>query len=98
MLPLIVSGAQLGAKQHLANFSWAFLIAVAGSYATATCAAAQPKDASCATCHLALGIQNLTKPAEDYKSDIHAAKGFGCAACHGGDPSIMGLEGMDRKK
>jgi len=53
---------------------------------------------NCATCHLALGIQNLTKPAEDYKFDIHAAKGFGCANCHGGDPSIMGLEGMDRKK
>jgi hypothetical protein len=53
---------------------------------------------SCATCHLALGVENLTKPAEDFKSDIHAAKGFGCAACHGGDPSIMGLEGMDRKK
>jgi hypothetical protein len=60
--------------------------------------AAQPGEDNCATCHLVLGISNLTKPAEDYKSDIHAAKGFGCAACHGGDPSIMGLEGMDRKK
>ena len=59
---------------------------------------AQSADDNCATCHLALGIANLTQPAEDYKSDIHAAKGFGCAACHGGDPSIMGLEGMDRKK
>ena len=53
---------------------------------------------NCATCHLALGIANLTKPAEDFKADIHAAKGFGCAACHGGDPSVMGLEGMDPKK
>ena len=60
--------------------------------------AAQTQDDSCATCHLALGIANLTKPAEDFKSDIHAAKGFGCASCHGGDPSVMGLEGMDRKK
>ena len=61
--------------------------------------AASPVESdNCATCHLALGIQNLTKPAEDYKFDIHAAKGFGCANCHGGDPSIMGLEGMDRKK
>lgn len=59
---------------------------------------AQEKSDSCATCHLALGIQNLTKPAEDFKSDIHAAKGFGCDACHGGDPSVMGLEAMDRKK
>jgi Cytochrome c3 len=60
--------------------------------------AAQPADDSCATCHLALGIEKLTKPAELYKADIHAAKGFGCVACHGGDASIMGLEAMDRKK
>ena len=60
--------------------------------------AAQPGDDSCATCHLALGIEKLTKPAELYKADIHAVKGFGCVACHGGDDSIMGLESMDRKK
>jgi len=59
---------------------------------------AQAKEDSCSICHLALGIQNLTKPAEDFKSDIHAAKGLGCDACHGGDPSVMGLEAMDRKK
>jgi hypothetical protein len=63
-----------------------------------THANAQAKDDSCATCHLALGVQNLTQPAENFKSDIHAAKGFGCTACHGGDPSIMGLEAMDKKK
>ena len=39
---------------------------------------AQAQEDSCATCHLALGIANLTKPAEDFKADIHAAKGFGC--------------------
>jgi len=58
----------------------------------------QTKDNTCATCHLALGIDNLTKPAELYKADIHAAKGFGCVECHGGDASVMGLESMDRKK
>ena len=68
------------------------------SLATVTVSNAQPADDNCATCHLALGITTLTKPAEDYKSDVHAAKGFGCAACHGGDPNIMGLEAMDRKK
>jgi nitrate/TMAO reductase-like tetraheme cytochrome c subunit len=61
-------------------------------------AASPIENDNCATCHLALGIENLTKPAEDYKTDIHAVKGFSCASCHGGDPSIMGLEGMDRKK
>ena len=75
----------------------AFLVTLI-SLATVTVANAQPADDNCATCHLALGITTLTKPAEDYKSDVHAAKGFGCAACHGGDPNIMGLEAMDRKK
>lgn len=68
------------------------------AFAVAWAAETKGLDDNCATCHLALGIANLTKPAEDYKSDIHVAKGFGCSACHGGDPTIMGLEGMDRKK
>jgi hypothetical protein len=59
---------------------------------------AQPANDQCAICHLAIGVEHLTKPAEDYKFDVHAAKGFGCADCHGGDPTIMGLEGMDPKK
>ena len=75
----------------------AFMVAMVG-FATVISSNAQAADDNCATCHLVLGVTHLTKPAEDYKSDIHAAKGFGCAACHGGDPSIMGLEGMDRKK
>lgn len=75
----------------------AFLVTLI-CFAMVTVANAQPADDNCATCHLALGIATLTKPAEDYKSDVHAAKGFGCAACHGGDPNIMGLEAMDRKK
>src|SRR5262245_8977057 len=61
-------------------------------------AAAQVETDTCATCHLALGVEKLTKPVELYKDDVHAAKGFGCSACHGGDPTIMGLESMDRKK
>ena len=73
-------------------------ILVTVNVVTGTVVHAQPADDNCATCHLALGIPNLTKPAEDYKTDIHAARNFGCASCHGGDPSIMGLEGMDRTK
>ena len=63
-----------------------------------TAAETKAQEDTCATCHLALGIENLTRPAELYKADVHAAKGFGCVACHGGDPTIMGLEAMDRKK
>src|SRR5574341_3203 len=58
----------------------------------------QPQSESCAVCHLAMGVEHLTKPAELYKADIHAAKGFGCVACHGGDGTIGGMESMDRKK
>ncbi|MDO8700353.1 MAG: cytochrome c3 family protein, partial [Deltaproteobacteria bacterium] len=58
----------------------------------------QPQADTCSTCHLALGVENLTKPAENYKQDIHAAKGFGCVVCHGGDATISGMEAMDRAK
>lgn len=82
---------RFGALSSLAILCWLFSGAGSDSWA-------QPKEDNCATCHLALGIPNLTKPAEDFAADIHAAKGFGCASCHGGDASVMGLEGMDRKK
>ena len=59
---------------------------------------AQPQGETCAVCHAALGVEQLTKPVELYKADIHAAKGFGCVACHGGDGTKMGLEAMDRAK
>src|SRR5574341_683880 len=57
----------------------------------------QPQSESCAVCHLAMGVEHLTKPAELYKADIHAAKGFGCVACHGGDGTIGGMEAMRRQ-
>jgi len=75
----------------------AFLVAAAMA-APVAAAAAQAQEDTCATCHLALGIEKLTKPAENYKADIHAAKGFGCVACHGGDATKMGLEAMDKAK
>ena len=74
------------------------LLIVAALAATAGNLGAQAQQDSCSTCHLALGVDNLTKPAENYKADIHAAKGFGCVACHGGDATKMGLEAMDKAK
>ena len=68
------------------------------SHVTAAVLNAQPQEESCAVCHGALGVEHLTKPVELYKADIHAAKGFGCVACHGGDGTKMGLEAMDRAK
>lgn len=41
---------------------------------------------SCLECHSMLE-DNLGAPAAAYQDDIHAQRGFGCAACHGGDPN-----------
>ena len=60
--------------------------------------AAQPQTDNCITCHLALGVENLTKPAETVQSRYSCGQRFHCVACHGGDANIMGLEAMDKKK
>jgi predicted CXXCH cytochrome family protein len=52
----------------------------------------------CAACHLEIGDDRLVKPAKDFPGDIHAAKGFGCVACHGGDGKADGMEAMDPGK
>jgi hypothetical protein len=59
---------------------------------------AQAQTDNCATCHLALGVEKLTKPVELYKTDVHSAKGFGCVACHGGDATKTGMDAMDKSK
>ncbi len=58
---------------------------------------AQAPEGSCAVCHRALGGR-LAAPVEKYAEDVHAAKGFGCVACHGGDARVSGLEAMDAAK
>jgi hypothetical protein len=49
----------------------------------------------CSECHRALGSEPLSGPVEQFATDIHAASGFGCVDCHGGDASIAGMGGMD---
>jgi predicted CXXCH cytochrome family protein len=61
-------------------------------------AAAPPAAESCATCHLEIGDERLAAPVKAFGRDIHAAKGFGCTACHGGDPKEAGMEAMDPAK
>jgi hypothetical protein len=61
-------------------------------------AAAQPPTEGCATCHREIGDERLTRPAREFAEDIHAAKGFGCVACHGGDPRSSDMDAMDPKK
>ena len=39
----------------------------------------------CVTCHAGL-VGRLATPAQDLSGDVHATRGFGCTACHGGNP------------
>ena len=81
--------------QRTASLLWCvFLGLLLGSWAVA----AEPPTESCSACHLALGDDRLTPPAEVFGEDIHAAKGFGCVPCHGGDGTAEGMEAMDPDK
>ena len=60
-------------------------------------AAAQQND-SCVICHLATGDERLMHPVKAFREDIHAARGFSCVSCHGGDPQEAGMEAMDPAK
>jgi predicted CXXCH cytochrome family protein len=56
-----------------------------------------PPDA-CVSCHEVLPVERLSAPVTAYRDDVHAGLGFGCADCHGGDPSAAGLASMDQAK
>jgi predicted CXXCH cytochrome family protein len=51
----------------------------------APAAPAPPADA-CLACHLELGDDVQTPPAQRFQDDVHRASGLTCASCHGGDP------------
>jgi hypothetical protein len=94
-----VNFLKAGAPSRWGNSLWLIpLLVCMALVANTALLNAQPQGETCAVCHGALGVDNLTKPVELYKADIHAAKGFGCVACHGGDGTKMGLEAMDRAK
>ncbi len=57
-----------------------------------------PEKGSCVTCHEILPDARLSDPVKAYTGDVHAAKGFGCVACHGGDPTVAGMAAMDPAK
>ena len=78
-----------------AGLAGAFLLALV---AWPGIAVAQAPNDSCVACHLETGDERLIAPAKAFEGDIHKAKGFGCVACHGGDPQVSGMEAMDRAK
>ncbi|HEV8613842.1 MAG TPA: cytochrome c3 family protein [Gemmatimonadales bacterium] len=62
-------------------------------------AASQPsRGGSCVACHELLPDSRLSDPAKNFPLDVHAAKGFDCVACHGGDASVTDVGAMDRAK
>jgi predicted CXXCH cytochrome family protein len=71
-----------------------WLVLILTGRAAAAQGAAAPETDNCRACHQALD-ERLAGPVTAYAADVHAARGFSCAACHGGDPSIAGFDGMD---
>jgi predicted CXXCH cytochrome family protein len=68
---------------------------ILGGLAAPPDAAAQMPEWSCVTCHSTFGDSPLGRPVQTYAEDVHAAKGFSCVACHGGDAEDPGLSAMD---
>jgi len=62
-------------------------VAALGLGAGSAAAQATAPPSGCVTCHLRLEDSALSAPAKAYQDDVHAAKGFGCVDCHGGDPT-----------
>ncbi|MFQ5847511.1 MAG: multiheme c-type cytochrome [Candidatus Methylomirabilales bacterium] len=76
----------LGSFALLASLAWPWPVA------------AKPPAESCVACHLEIGDDRLAAPAREFGTSVHAAKGFGCVSCHGGDPKEAGMEAMDPAK
>ena len=77
------------------NFFWA---GVVGVLLWAAPASSQQKIENCAACHQSLPDARLAEPAKQFSGDIHAVKGFGCVACHGGDGADSEMSAMNPAK
>jgi hypothetical protein len=87
IMALVVSARPVHGSAHGLPFS--------GQQTPARAPAAQD---NCAVCHRALNDQRLGTPAVLFANDVHREKGFGCAACHGGDPLREGVDAMDPRR
>ena len=79
------------------SIGFAAALIAAGVLSASRPAVGQVESDSCLTCHAAL-TGPLATPAQGFAEDVHAQAGFGCAACHGGDPTVAGLGAMDAEK
>jgi predicted CXXCH cytochrome family protein len=86
---------------HRRNFSWSLtvgFVALLLPAAGGTLAAQDEPVDNCVACHGALGDDRLSPPVELLASDVHGHAGFSCVACHGGDQTAEGFDGMDPAK
>lgn len=68
----------------------ALMVAAVGLAVASGVAGAQPARApavGCISCHQGLSDARLASPVALFREDVHQARGFTCAACHGGDPA-----------
>lgn len=89
--PIVAPAALIGAAWILGRRAGALLLAgacllSAGGEARA---AVPQQEESCVTCHRTLqeDAPELAAPVAGLEGDVHHARGLGCVACHGGDPS-----------
>ncbi len=64
-------------------------------FGLAASAVAQDMVDNCVVCHGALDDDRLNGPVATFADDVHGERGLGCVACHGGDPTAPGFDGMD---
>jgi len=77
------------------NMTIAAVVAFCLTLGSAPVVVAQDSADMCIECHRALGSESQSHHVEQFETGIHAAAGFGCVDCHGGDASIAGPGGMD---
>jgi hypothetical protein len=53
---------------------------------------------TCMECHSQQEEERLVAPTRHFAEDIHAVRGLGCVACHGGNPSDPEFSAMDPDK
>jgi len=78
-------------------------VGAAEAQPAATSAAPAPVTApaarnTCLECHSQQEEERLIAPTRHFAEDIHAVRGLGCVACHGGNPNDDDISSMDPDK
>lgn len=66
------------------------LLAVVGALGTGGEAGFAQEVDSCVRCHRIIDEPRYSDPVRAMEADVHMARGFGCADCHGGNPNVLG--------